>query len=453
MVEALIPAEPSVERVRSALYLLAGLMAIGAGFLLMHRSLYPYVLWYSRLYLYGLACYLAVLLAVLALACFGAPAVARVLRVRWVASFALAAGGFTLAMLVLEALLALVPVRLWNLDPGALEGPIFARQEPPLHHVRPANSRHVIVSPHGEFRTDVRINSDNLRDVERPVAKPPGVFRVLLLGDSMVEAVQVALEDTFAKRLERLLTDRAGRPVDVINAAVASYSPTAEYLMLKHKGLKYQPDVVVLAFFMADVADDWQYRADFVFDAAGVPVERRQRVDSTLLNALLSRSRLLTFTFGNLTLLRADPLAGLAYTIFRSEYTECEQQAWRVTMTALDATRGLAQAHGAGFLLMAIPYPAQVRPEEGRAGGARLKYPDYVRTSTKPQQILAEFSRERRIPYLDLLLPLRDAQGHPLFFDYDQHFTPKGHNVVAATLASFLLERELVPAGTGRERR
>src|SRR5574337_1459165 len=42
---------------------------------------------------------------------------------------------------------------------------------------------------HGEFKTTVRINSKGLRDVEHPYEKPPGVFRILVLGDSYMEGL------------------------------------------------------------------------------------------------------------------------------------------------------------------------------------------------------------------------------------------------------------------------
>jgi hypothetical protein len=66
----------------------------------------------------------------------------------------------------------------------------------------------------------VEINSHGYRDRERTVAKPANTVRIAVLGDSFVEARQVAFEDTFGAVLERLLNgDRrfAGRTVEVLN--------------------------------------------------------------------------------------------------------------------------------------------------------------------------------------------------------------------------------------------
>jgi len=61
-------------------------------------------------------------------------------------------------------------------------------------------------------RVKVHTNAHGLRDREFEYAKPAGVRRVLVLGDSMAEGAQVPEAETFPKRLEQLLT-AADRPL------------------------------------------------------------------------------------------------------------------------------------------------------------------------------------------------------------------------------------------------
>src|SRR5436309_12138238 len=72
---------------------------------------------------------------------------------------------------------------------------------------------------HGkEGRAYVSINSHGLRDRERPMAKPAGIYRVVVLGDSYAEALQVSVEKTFWRLLERRLEAcafQSGKKVDV----------------------------------------------------------------------------------------------------------------------------------------------------------------------------------------------------------------------------------------------
>ena len=60
----------------------------------------------------------------------------------------------------------------------------------------------------------VKINGSGMRDDrEYLVEKPAGVYRVAILGDSFAESMQVPLEQTFSKLLEReLAACGAGSP-------------------------------------------------------------------------------------------------------------------------------------------------------------------------------------------------------------------------------------------------
>jgi lysophospholipase L1-like esterase len=89
-------------------------------------------------------------------------------------------------------------------------------------------------------------NSHGQRDIERSIEKPPGVRRILLLGDSVVESLEVAsLDDMMNRQLEMLYTD--GK-TEVLNFGVNGYCTLAEVELLRTKGLKFKPDLVVLVF-------------------------------------------------------------------------------------------------------------------------------------------------------------------------------------------------------------
>src|SRR6185369_2313530 len=70
-----------------------------------------------------------------------------------------------------------------------------------------------------EYTSYVAFNSHGLREREIEPAKPPGVFRVMVAGDSFVEGAQVPAENTVSRRLESLLQSRLPRPpLDTVNA-------------------------------------------------------------------------------------------------------------------------------------------------------------------------------------------------------------------------------------------
>jgi len=107
------------------------------------------------------------------------------------------------------------------------------------------------------------------RDRDHEIAKPDGVWRIVVLGDSIGAGLRVErFEDTFPALLERLLRER-GRDAEVINLSVSGYNTLQEVETLKERGLRYRPDLVLLAYSLND----------------------RERVDGAILESLLEQRR------------------------------------------------------------------------------------------------------------------------------------------------------------------
>ncbi len=101
-----------------------------------------------------------------------------------------------------------------------------------------------------------RINALGWRDRDRTRAKPDGVFRVAVVGDSYVEAFQVELDSTFGAIAERELNARGLNRVEVMNFGRSGMTTTEELLVLDRDIVPSRPDVVVLVFTpQNDIAD------------------------------------------------------------------------------------------------------------------------------------------------------------------------------------------------------
>lgn len=102
---------------------------------------------------------------------------------------------------------------------------------------------------HPGFRT----NSRGLRGPESAIPKPPGIFRIALVGDSVVEGFKIRQEQaTISGQLERLL---GGEGVEVINAGVRGYNTLAEVELLRRQVLPYEPDLAIVLFVRNDHHD------------------------------------------------------------------------------------------------------------------------------------------------------------------------------------------------------
>ncbi len=136
---------------------------------------------------------------------------------------------------------------------------------------QPKFPRHVVEAPWGlrynapasEYRHKsadgtwwFRINRQGMRD-DRDFSykKPDGVRRIISLGDSYTIGYEVDVDQTFSAVLERELR-KAGHDVEVLNAGVSGFSNAEEALYLERELLKYDPDLVVLSFYVNDLTDN-----------------------------------------------------------------------------------------------------------------------------------------------------------------------------------------------------
>jgi len=103
-------------------------------------------------------------------------------------------------------------------------------------------------------RANDYVNADGFFGRDYLLAKPAGVFRIVGLGDS-VAMYYSAEELNHSSLLERSLPAVVGGPVEVLNLAVASYETPQHVRSLVVKGLKYDPDFVVVSHCINDGID------------------------------------------------------------------------------------------------------------------------------------------------------------------------------------------------------
>jgi lysophospholipase L1-like esterase len=104
-------------------------------------------------------------------------------------------------------------------------------------------------------RSDVGVtNEHGMLDVPRSLAKPPGVFRVACLGDSVGGDFSLPTDNACAQ-LERLLDER-GVKSEVLNFSVPGYNTLQEARALELKARRFSPDAVVVLYVMNDPFPD-----------------------------------------------------------------------------------------------------------------------------------------------------------------------------------------------------
>jgi lysophospholipase L1-like esterase len=232
----------------------------------------------------------------------------------------------------------------------------------------------------GREHVRIRVNAAGMRDDrEYAVPKPPGVRRVVVLGDSFTFAGKVTLEETFPKRLEpRLGQASHGRRYEVLNLAVPGYNTRQEALLLEERGLAFEPDLVVVAFVLNDALPAAQL----------VPLDARVPLG---LRRFLKRFALVPFVAAGVKRVPAI-LAGRRFK-GSSEVVDLApgSSGWRGVQESLLAIQRLAAQRGAGLLLAIWPMLESLADDPFAAQHA----------------LVTGFCRQHGIAVLDLLPELR----------------------------------------------
>jgi lysophospholipase L1-like esterase len=283
-----------------------------------------------------------------------------------------------------------------------------------------------------------RINADGFRDGPYARRKPPGTFRIVVLGDSVAFGFGVQAEETFPKQLEQLLRVRlAPADVEVLNLGVNGYNPYTEAMLFVDVGVDYEADLVLVQFCPNDLGDPTLFEStaqiaiDFPVEAFPDPGRKRrptlpERACRGLRTCMLIGHVLAGWEDGP----TVDDVRAAGMPVVGDR-----ELAWLRRRYAEIATA--ARAHGAAFALLVVPMPPAV---EGRPA------PLHERIVT--------LARDAGWTTVDPLPALQEATARDhvaVFLPRDPwHLTPGGHRIVAAAIVTELARSHLLPEAGSR---
>jgi hypothetical protein len=319
-----------------------------------------------------------------------------------------------------------------------------------------------------EGHAEVSINSAGFRGPQVSIAKPPGVFRVAVLGDSYAEAMQVTYDRTFSAVVERELAHcpaLAGRRIQVLDFGVDGYGTAQELITMRRKVWAYSPDAVVLALFMGNdlrnnsiTLEPDQCRPFFVLRNDRL-VEAGPLLDSPAFRAWCMvrfdyrSADLLATARAALTTLIERPRGpsvkypverAINYEIYRPPTSAAWRAAWSVTEALIQTMNRETRAHGVSLLVASLGTGIQEWPvAKVRAGFMRfLHVPDL----SYPDRRIVAFGQKDGFAVLPLAEPLGEyAEQHDVYLHGFSN-TPKGFghwNAVGHRLAGELIAKKL----------
>lgn len=300
------------------------------------------------------------------------------------------------------------------------------------------------------------LNSHGFLSPEYPYTKPAGTKRIVFLGDSQTVG-EVPYQHSFVRTLEsRFQTEQ--KKVQTINLGVICIGPGMEKQIFIHEGAKFQPDVVVLGFFVGN---------DFEDDMEIINTYRQNKVKTHLFPFWVYQSRLYSL-IRNMRLYlvygKKSPLlqkvntkeVGIADKNFADDltkptFTESDYLALATKKAKLFSPtsyvysekdtvlnhvfeiKQLVEQTGAKFVVLIIPDELQINISLREQ--VNKNTPIDPATIALPQSILKNFFDKQGIAYIDLL-PLWEAS--PAAQNYyrlrDTHLNIEGNKAVTDIL-------------------
>ena len=106
-------------------------------------------------------------------------------------------------------------------------------------------------------------NSQGYFDDEHSFAKAPGVFRIVVIGDSVAEGMGMEYERAFPRLLEQQLNQSAAGHYrfEVVTLALTGYTTSQELIVLKTEAFQYHPDLILWSYVLNDPAYPIYYEA------------------------------------------------------------------------------------------------------------------------------------------------------------------------------------------------
>lgn len=294
----------------------------------------------------------------------------------------------------------------------------------------------------GQGKAEFRINSLGFRGPEIAVPKPAGTTRILFLGDSITLGGRLPEDETFVRRIGKALEAARTTRYEVVNAGVGDVGLYEEEDTLMNQGLKVQPDVVVLCWYLNDARPPIGFPEEVVYDNRLIRWFNRHPIfeESYLAGFVydsVRKSLVARHLFRDRRFEWIRPYMAGKWETDPNEFAKVVRlarydwgDAWNEKSMAwmeekIQSLKGSLEAKGIRFVVVALPEQAQVY--------ARFKAP----IVDQPQDDLAAFAKKRGIKVLNLLPALRSEAKERLFYD-NCHYTPHGNEVVARLILDFL---------------
>ncbi len=279
----------------------------------------------------------------------------------------------------------------------------YARDMKKVSDIPGMGHRHVPNTSGVYMGVPVTINSVGWRDKDYSLDKPSNTVRIMMLGDSVTFGWGAQPDGVTSAVLEKLLNQSNETSYEVLNTGIGNLNAAMQVAYFLHEGYRYQPDVVVLNYF--------------INDAEPTPVRTE--------NFIVEHSYAAVFLAGRFDILKRTYLGQSDWqTYYKNLYSD-HQDGWKETKEALRHLIEFCQEKNVKLLVANYPELHQLSP-----------YPFREVTALITAQAMSH-----HVPFVDLLPSVVHEEPQSLWVtSTDAHPNGKAGKLFAAQLKRTLSE-------------
>jgi lysophospholipase L1-like esterase len=291
----------------------------------------------------------------------------------------------------------------------------------------------------------VAINNLGLRGPDTTLEKPPGVFRIIGVGDSITFGYGVRVEDTFLKILERNLNESAPADLryEVINAGVPATGLEYYTHFIENYAPAMNPNLLVVCMALNDI------------DPQLDPEPREPLIQPTILRSIngffLSHSYLYTILYVRaksilyrLDILHLEDNEGFGFLSIEPR-SPAQDKAREGVDQYIRRITNFARVHRQRLAIVVFPVEPQLSERALRLYAQQLHlYFGSEVLRGQPQGWIQQIGAKYGVPVLDLLPAMRAGDDGQLFLRNRSisvdpvHPSAAGHRIAGDEIARFL---------------
>ena len=312
-----------------------------------------------------------------------------------------------------------------------------------------------------EFKTSVTINNHGF--IGDDFVTNNTKFRIVVLGDSFIEGLQVEREESFTYLLEKKL-NMNNYNVEVYNFGVSDMGTAQEYEVLKNYALDYNPDMVILGFHTrTDFIDNSLflkkdiYRPYYIFtnisNTSTTIVKKEFALQKIAVwKKLMSWSRFLKYYYRVMILSiqtyitnsQQIPPQLEIYTNYSTTFNESIQ----VSGEILKEMQKTALVNNASFVVVVLTNAEQVEPTVLSNYYAHFPSLSEINFNIQqPEEIMFNICETKNISCFSLLpsfVEYKNKTGSQLHYYQDSHWNKVGHALAAEEVTKYIISNNLI---------